>query len=420
MSRFLSILACVILLAMHAHAQEAAAPSETVDLPALLRIVRDVSPRLALERQAIAGAQANRIDAGAYPNPTLNYGYTRQGGGQATLFTGRRQDQASIDVPLLIAGQREARVEKADREIDTARARVAAGASSLAAEVGVAFVALLAAQDKAELQAHVIAELARLRDIVAGRSELGMASRYDMNRLEVELANARTRLEDGKGDIADRAGNLAALLGIQNWRPKASGRLTPITLANDAFDNARERALNSPAAMAAQSEEKAAQSAVEVARRERWPIPSVNLGRSWTTEPFGAANFLGLSVEIPLFHTRRGPVAKAEAEANAATLRRELAAAETAANLQRYASVISARENALRRFDSDAAARLPALKEMAENAYRLGRSSVFELLDSTRSRYELHQTRLDLTAALMEAQMRYLAISGELERAGNP
>src|SRR5262245_14966327 len=94
-----------------ASAQEVSSVPETIDLSALLRIVREVSPRIALERQSIAGAEANRITAGAYPNPTLNYGYGRQGGGQPTVITGRRQDQASVDFPLLIAGQREARVE---------------------------------------------------------------------------------------------------------------------------------------------------------------------------------------------------------------------------------------------------------------------------------------------------------------------
>jgi hypothetical protein len=32
-----------------------------------------------------------------------------------------------------------------------------------------------------------------------------------------------------------------------------------------------------------------------------------------------------------------------------------------------------------------------------------------------RSRYELQQSRVDLAAALLEAQVRYLALSGELE-----
>jgi cobalt-zinc-cadmium efflux system outer membrane protein len=159
-----------------------------------------------------------------------------------------------------------------------------------------------------------------------------------------------------------------------------------------------------------------AQSGVEVARRERWPVPSVSAGRSWTSEPFGAANFLGLSVEIPVLDTRRGPLAKAESEATSAALRRELAVAEVATNLERYANVIAARQAALQRFQEEASARLPLLKQMAEDAYRLGRSSIFELLDSTRSRYELHQTRIDLVAALFEAQLRFLATSGELER----
>ena len=53
---------------------------------------------------------------------------------------------------------------------------------------------------------------------------------------------------------------------------------------------------------------------------------------------------------------------------------------------------------------------------MAEDAYRFGRSSIFELLDSTRSRFELHQTRIDLVASLVDAQLRFLATSGELER----
>ena len=293
---------------------------------------------------------------------------------------------------------------------------MAMGASSLAAEAGVAFVALLAAQEKAALQTSVGEELGRLRNIVASRAELGMASRYDLTRLEVELGSFRTRLEDAKGDIADRAGNLAALLGMQNWRPKAAGNLIPLAMAPDALGNNRDRALSSPAALSALGEEKLAQSAVEVARRERWPVPSVSVGRSWTSDPFGAVNFLGLSVEIPLLDTRRGPVAKAEVEATAATLRRELVTAEAAAMLQRYASVIAARQSALQRFDAEAASRLLALKEMAENAYRLGRGSIFELLDSTRSRYELHQMRIDLMFALVEAQLRFLATSGELER----
>ncbi|HEV8519645.1 MAG TPA: TolC family protein [Burkholderiales bacterium] len=399
-----------------AYAQENTPVPDVVDLPAVLRLVRDASPRLSIERQAVAGAEANRITAGAYPNPTVSYGRFRPSGGQATLFEGSRQEQTTVELPLLIAGQRSARVAKAEREIEAARARVASGASSLAAEAGSAFVALLAAQEKAALLSTANEELVRLHDLVAGREAGGAASRYDLTRLQVELGGFRTKLEDAKADITDRAGNLAALLGLQNWRPRASGILRPLALSADTLSNPRERAATSPATIMALREETVAQSGVEVARRERWPVPSVSAGRSWTSEPFGAANFLGLSVEIPVLDTRRGPLAKAESEATSAALRRELAVAEVATNLERYANVIAARQAALQRFQEEASARLPLLKQMAEDAYRFGRSSIFELLDSTRSRYELHQTRIDLVAALFEAQLRFLATSGDLER----
>ena len=411
-----AVLAILLMGLAPARAQQTAVVPDAVDLPAVLRLVREVSPRLAIERQAIAGAEANRITAGVYPNPTVSYGRYRPGGGQATLFDGSRQEQATVELPLLIAGQRSARVEKAERDIDAARARVASGASTLAAEAGSAFVALLAAQEKVALLVTANEELVRLRDIVAGRESSGVASRYDVTRLEIELGGFRAKLGDAQADTADRAGNLAALLGLQKWRPRATGDLRPLMLGADALASPRERAGSSPASITALREETAAQSNVEVARRERWPVPSVSAGRAWTSEPFGAANFLGLSVEIPILDSRRGPLARAESEAMSAALRRELAVAEVATNLERYANVITARQSALQRFQDEASARLPQLKQMAEDAYRFGRGSIFELLDSTRSRYDLHQTRIDLVAALVEAQLRFLAISGELER----
>jgi cobalt-zinc-cadmium efflux system outer membrane protein len=76
--------------------------------------------------------------------------------------------------------------------------------------------------------------------------------------------------------------------------------------------------------------------------------------------------------------------------------------------------VIGASTEALQRFEQSAAARLPALRQMAEDAYRLGRGTLLELLDATRSRYELQQIRIDLASALAEAQVRLAALTGQL------
>jgi cobalt-zinc-cadmium efflux system outer membrane protein len=121
-------------------------------------------------------------------------------------------------------------------------------------------------------------------------------------------------------------------------------------------------------------------------------------------------------MEIPIFDTRRGQLARARADAHAATLRRQLVTAEAAANLQRLSDVVAVRSQALESFDREAASKLPPLKQMAEDAYRLGRGSILELLDATRSRYDLLQARRDLAAALLEAQVRLLALRGDAVR----
>jgi cobalt-zinc-cadmium efflux system outer membrane protein len=410
------LLLCASAATLAARAQPVAPPPE-VDLAQVLQLAREASPRLAAERTAVAIAEAERVTAGTHPNPVVGYGYTRPAGGAATLFEGSRQQDVAISQPLLIAGQRGARIEAAERAIEAARARVAANAASLGVEAAVAFVGLASAQERAALLASGRMELERLRGIVAGRQQAGAASQYDLARVEVEVAGWSTRLEEARAEIDDRSGGLAALLGLSGWRPRAKAGLAPLGLQVAPGAVAPERAAGTPAAVAAQREEAAARAGIEVARRERFPVPSIGVGRTWTSEPFGAANLIGLSVEVPIFDTRRGPLDRARAEALAATLRRELAYAEAAANLERYAAVVGRRQAALGGYDRDTAARLPGLGRMAEDAYRLGRGTILELLDATRSRYELQLARIDLVAGLVEAELRYLGASGEVDRA---
>ena len=110
---------------------------ELLTLPVLLRLVAERSPRLAVERVGIESAQADLITAGALPNPTLSYGRMRPSSGANTLFEGNRQQQAGVEFPLLIAGQRGARVETAEQGVlRRARARRPGGQRTGAARRG--------------------------------------------------------------------------------------------------------------------------------------------------------------------------------------------------------------------------------------------------------------------------------------------
>src|SRR5256885_5906898 len=127
-----------ILLAVSAmstasvQAQEpASALPERLTLPILLRLVAERSPRLAVEQVAIDTAEAERITAGALPNPTVSYGRFTPSGAR-TLFDGSQQQQATVDLPLLIGGQRGARIEAAEQGLLATRARVGLAGNELA------------------------------------------------------------------------------------------------------------------------------------------------------------------------------------------------------------------------------------------------------------------------------------------------
>jgi len=412
-----------------------------VDLAAVLKLAREASPRLQVDREAVSAAEARRISAGLLPNPRIAVGRTRPAGGGSTMFDGREQTDTSIEFPLLLGGQRRARVEAAERFIEVARAQVGVNENLLAEEAAVAFVAILAAQARIDAMATAITRIGRIRDIVAARESSGLASRYDVARVDVERAALQARLAEQEAEREDATGALAVLLGVPGWSPKAVGSLAPLAAADGAVagasmaatgaaadaasnidaasaaDRARTNAQH-PSVVAAQREEAAAVAVIEVARRDRIPVPSLGIGRMWTRDPYGSANFIGLSVELPIFDNRRGPVEEARADARAAAFRRTLVEAQVDASVTRYRNVVQRRVVALERFDTDAAARLPMLQTMAEDAYRFGRGSILEWLDASRTHHEQGLVRVDLVTGLAEARMRLRGALGVLGASG--
>jgi cobalt-zinc-cadmium efflux system outer membrane protein len=413
--RIAIFLAVSTLSAASVLAQEpASALPEHLTLPILLRLVAERSPRLAVEQTAIDAAEADRITAGALPNPTVSYGRFTPSGGARTLFNGSQQQQATLDFPLLIGGQRGARIDAAEQGLLAARARVGLAGNELALRAADLFVGLQSAQEKASMLEESAAEIKRVVAIVSGRLDSGAASRYDLTRVEVELAGMNARLLDARADMADKSAGLAALLGAPGWRPSASGTPAPAGLPASAADWRESMISRNPQIVAARREEEAAQAGLTRTERERWPVPVLSVGRTWTGDPFGAANFVGLSTEIPLSDARRGLTAKAAADLRAAQRRREAIESEADVELRRLVDALAQRQAALERFRQNVGERIPALKQMAEDAYRLGRGSLLELIDAARSRLDARLTEVDLRAATVGQELRILGLTGKL------
>jgi len=385
-----------------------------ITLPQMLRLVAERSPRLAVERIAIEAAEAERIGATAYPNPTLSVGRYKPAGGARTVFDANSQSQTTLDLPMLIGGQRKARLDAVDQAVEAARAHVGAAGHEAAIKAMEAFVGLQSAQEKARVLASAYADVQRLSKIVAERMAGGMASRYEATRADIELAALKTRADDAQLERSARASELAAIIGVPGWKPEALGALASAGMTFDRNTLSVAAKENNAQLVAARRDETAAEASVRRAQRERIPVPVVSVGRTWTGDPYGAANFVGLSAEIPILDRRMGPVVKAEADLRAAQLRRAAIEAELDAELVRALDMLAARRATLTQFDRSIGAKLDSLRQMSEDYYQLGRGSILELVDATRSRLESALSGLDVRAQLVIEELRLLALSGKL------
>jgi len=386
---------------------EVFAQVQSVTLDEVLRIVSE-GPRVHASLRDADAARADRDAAGAFANPSLSIGRSRPAGGERTIFDANLQDQASLELPVPIFGQRGARVQVAERQVERAQWQVQSTVGEARKSAALEFARLLVAQEQLGSRLRARAEIERIRGIVAGRLENGVASRYDLARADAELSLAAVGVQKAQAEVAEHAAAIAALAGTGGWRPQAQGSLESLRpLPSVDADALLDR---SPVLQTARAETRAAEARIELAQRERFPVPSIGIGRTWTSGPFGATNFLGVSSEIPILDTRRAQEDKARAEAAAARSRERAIEAGLRAELQRHLEVLRARRAALERLKANEASFL----EMAESAYRLGRATLFELIDARRTQLEAADARLELLGAIAESGIEIEAISGSL------
>ena len=376
----------------------------------LLRIV-ETSPRVAVSQREADMARAEREAAGKLPNPTLSLGRSTPSGGDRTIFDGSSQQQATLDLPVPIFGQRGARVRAADLQVGRAESQVRLTVAETRRLAGLEFVRLMAAQEQLAARRAALGDVERIRGLVAGRQETGMASRYDLARADAELSLARLGLQRALNEVNEHAAAIGALADTPAWRPQPAGTLVGL---NAELGEGDADLAGNPALRAARDETAAAEARVEVARRERFPVPSLQLGRTWTSGPFGAANFVGVASEIPILDSRRAQQDRARAEHAATRERERVLSASLNSEFEKQRQALALRREAFARFEREVFERQSAFLEMAESAYRLGRGTLFELLDARRTQLEATLARAELLSSIVEAQLELRSLAGAL------
>jgi len=382
----------------------------TVTVDQVLKLLEERSPRTAAERASVAVAAADRITALTLPNPSLSYGGVHLVSGLSTGAT--TQHQIVVEQPLLLFHQRQARLDAADTNVKVEEAHVAEAFAARRLAVRQTFASLLSRQEQLRVVQESLTNLERVQQVVRARAAAGDRSRYEVLRIETETESLRVQAMNAATDVDDVSGQLAALLGLPGWSPRAVGALDVGAVSTDVDVLWATAERRRPSLVAVRQQQAAARGGLFLARRERLPVPALSGGTQTTRDVNGTSAFVGFSIPLPFFDHNQGAVAKATAQIDAADLLIQAGLGEARAEIERAATVLKKRREALQALEGAVSDRIPTLRRMAEDAYREGSADILELLDANRSLKDFQLSRVQQLEAVKLAEETVIGAAG--------
>lgn len=365
--------------------------------------------RIRQQVESIVGSRADYVQAHLLPNPVVSVmlGFPIDGGGGSPMAI-------SLVQQLSWLWQRPTRIDAADAELRRSALAVTHDVLELVATVRTTHARVAFAERAVELQDSNCELIEQVSDLIGRQLDVGEATQLDVNRVSLDLLQAKAELVDRKATLARLKRELLELLGradaTTDWRTTG-----PTDLAMGNAPLPREEALMRLASRqrldvaAAQSQQLAAKHNVELARLGR--LPDVSGGARYE-ENLAGREAIGptVSASIPVFDDNRARIAKA-----ASMLRQaEMEADRVLQQAQREVRTAFIEASSTRAVVSDYQKRIVELADenadLAERAFTAGTTDLTVLLESQR-RQTTARTRLN------DLRARYAASHHELERA---
>ena len=347
------------------------------------------NPTLQAQAQSIQSIRASEITAGLRPNPQFQNDTT-----SATL---------GIYQEFEIAGKRPARIESARLATSISRTDFANVRRTLVFNLRQAFVAGLLAKSNLDLARDNLSNYQKVIDLNRLMLQQGEISRANLLKIELQMLQFQTDLDDATLALKTAKATLRALVGPSSL-PKdfeVVGELRAVPLEKS-LSELQELALsNRPDLRSAETGREKAFADLRLARANRWPNPTVGTsflhtgkeigGPGWF-EPFypkgSVSNAMGMalaSISIPLFNRNQGEVARARSEQLRADFLAQAARNQVLQDVETvYASFESSRER-VRFYQQMYLSRAKESLDIEEFSFRNGAASILDFLDAERT-----------------------------------
>lgn len=423
----LVLLACATAAVRPAAGQ----PAETVvTLEEAIATASRNHPALIQRRGAVRTAEAGERSAwGSFlPSLSLSSGASRSSTERFnpqtnTTVSGSRDTYSaglSSSLDLFTAGRRGAELRQARAETEAAEASLLNERFAVILSVKRAFFDVLRAD---ELIRVAEAGLNRAREGLEAaqhRMSAGTATRSDVLRAELEIANARQALLQAQAQRRTATFALGRVIGVDGAvGARLTAPLEPRPLGMSEEELAAIVLHSAPSVRAAESAARSADAGASAARTQYFPSLRVSGGYDWANQ---SAAFDGgttswsmrLSLSYPLFNgfTREANVERAEVQAMVARAQLEDARRAARAELE---SVLADLRLAEQRIELTEEAVRVAEEDLRvqQERYRLGASTILEQITS---QVNLMQAEVDRIAARYDYQLARAALEALVGR----
>lgn len=347
------------------------------------------NPTLRAQEQSVVSSRASEVSSAMRPNPTLQNDTT-----SATL---------GIYQEFEIGGKRAARVRSAKLTTAISQTEAADTRRTLTLNLRQAFVAALQAKSDLQFARENLANYQRTVDINRQMLHQGEIARADFLRIELQMLQFQTDLDDADLELKTAKASLRGLLGTANLPDDFDvlGELKAPSFDNDLPKLKKLAIQNRPDLKSANTGRDKAAADIRLAQANRWPDPTIGIsflhtgneipGPEWF-EPFfpkGAnSNAMGIgiaSIPLPVFNRNQGEIARAKSEEMRAGLLAQAAESQVLQDVESaYATFVSAHER-LKMYEETYLGEAKESLDIEEFSFHKGGASILDYMDAQRT-----------------------------------
>jgi outer membrane protein, heavy metal efflux system len=347
------------------------------------------NPTLQAQVQSIESSRASEITAGLRPNAQFQNDTT-----SATI---------GIYQEFEIAGKRPARIDSARLGTSVSRTDFANTRRTLVFNLQQTFVAGLLAKSDLDFATDNLSNYQKVIDLNRLMLEQGEISRANFLKIELQMLQFQTDLDDATLALKTAKATLRALVGPSNLPQEfeLAGELRTVAMEKSLSELEQLALLNRPDLKSAETGREKALADLRLAKANRWPNPTLGTsflhtgneigGPGWF-QPFypkgSTSNAMGIglaSISIPLFNRNQGEVARTRSEQLRADFLAQAARNQVLQDVETaYAAFESSRQR-VRLYEQMYLSRAKESLDIEEFSFRNGAASILDFLDAERT-----------------------------------